>query len=390
MEYEESDRSLKKEVQRLISLHQEGGYWDFKREWHEKKSALLLDIICMANNLHNRNAYIIIGVDEENEYRLVNVQNDPNRKSTQKIVDFLKDKKFAGGIRPLVHVEQVSLHRGDIDVIVIENSHNTPFYLTEQFEGVRANHIYTRVMDTNTPIDKSADINNVEYLWQKRFYLNETPLERVTYYLQQPIDWANSPIEYDLCKFYKYSPEFIIREELDETRTGYEFYLFGQMDNRPRWYTVTLYYHQTALEQFTGAALDGGRCFVITPDISGVSFTSYSSWDVSFLYYIKDSLKHILLRFYYNNESSDYYYAFRRFSECFLLFNSESERLRFEAYIKQNENRYRELYSEQGDTGLPFFPDLEAYIMEEFKKDYRNALVLRKMLAEFFNTMMVG
>lgn len=383
MEYEESDRSLKKEVQRLISLHQEGGYWDFKREWHEKKSALLLDIICMANNLHNRNAYIIIGVDEENEYRLVNVQNDPNRKSTQKIVDFLKDKKFASGIRPVVHVEQVQLQYGEIDVIVVENSHNTPFYLTEQFEGVRANHIYTRVMDTNTPIDKSADINNVEYLWRKRFYLDETPLERVTYYLQQPKDWVDSPIEFDLCKFYKFSPEFTVQEEHDEKRDGYEFYLFSQMNAHPSWYTVTLYYHQTALEQFIGVSLDGGRCFVIAPSTSGVSFTEYSNWNVSFRYYEKDSLRYTLLRFYYDNKPSDYYHAYMRFSECVLLFDSEQERMLFEAYIKQNEDKYRELYSEQGDTGLPHFPNLEGYIMEEFKKDYRNALVMQKMLAEF-------
>ena len=58
-----------------------------------------------------------------------------------------------------------------MDIIVIENSHNTPFFLVDQFEGVRANHIYTRVMDTNTPIDKSADINHIEYLWRKRFYI---------------------------------------------------------------------------------------------------------------------------------------------------------------------------------------------------------------------------
>ena len=90
MEYEEHKLSLREEVIRLISLQQEGGYWDFKREWHEKKDKLLLDIICMANNLHNRDAYIIIGVDEENGYRITDVKDDPNRKNTQKLVDFLK------------------------------------------------------------------------------------------------------------------------------------------------------------------------------------------------------------------------------------------------------------------------------------------------------------
>ena len=73
------------------------------------------------------------------------------------MVTFLPDKKFASGARPFMYVEQISLSGNDIDVIVIENSRNTPFYLTDHFEGVRANHIYTRIMDTNTPIDKSAE-----------------------------------------------------------------------------------------------------------------------------------------------------------------------------------------------------------------------------------------
>lgn len=383
MEYEDKALALQKEVTHLISLQQEGGYWDFKREWHGKKNALLLDIICMANNLHNHNAYIIIGVDEENNYRIVDVKDDPNRKSTQQVVDFLKDKKFAGGIRPLVHVEQISLYLGTIDVIVIENSHNTPFYLIEQFEGVRANHIYTRVMDTNTPIDKSADINNVEYLWRKRFHLDKTPLERVSYYLKNPKSWANSPIECDFCKFYKPAPEFIVREERDETRTSYEFYLFGQMDKRPSWYTITLYYHQTALEQFIGAALDGGRCFVIAPPISGVSFSEYFDWDISYRYYEIDTLEYTLLQFFRSWGTSDYECAFNRFMKCVLLFSSENERLQFETYIEHEENRYRELYANQGDIGLPYFPDLEEYSMDRFKKDYRDALVLQKMLTEF-------
>ena len=57
--------TFKTEIFQLVSLKQEGGYWDFKKQWHEKKSDLLHDIICMANNLHNRAAYIIIGIDEE-------------------------------------------------------------------------------------------------------------------------------------------------------------------------------------------------------------------------------------------------------------------------------------------------------------------------------------
>lgn len=42
---------LKNEVEELISMKQEGPYWDFKREWHTENGDLLHDIICMANNL---------------------------------------------------------------------------------------------------------------------------------------------------------------------------------------------------------------------------------------------------------------------------------------------------------------------------------------------------
>ena len=67
--------TLEEEIKHLISLKQEGGYWDFKCEWYDDKKIedLLHDIICFANNLENRDCYIIIGVDENNDYKLNDV-----------------------------------------------------------------------------------------------------------------------------------------------------------------------------------------------------------------------------------------------------------------------------------------------------------------------------
>ena len=59
----------------------------------------------MANNLENKDAYIIIGIDEQDNYKLKGVENDTNGRNTQIAVDFLKDKKFAGEIRPKVYVK---------------------------------------------------------------------------------------------------------------------------------------------------------------------------------------------------------------------------------------------------------------------------------------------
>ena len=71
-----------KQILHLISLKQEGAYWDFKKEWHSQKSDLLHDIMCFANNLVNSDCYIIIGVDEENDYAVCDIKADPNRKNT--------------------------------------------------------------------------------------------------------------------------------------------------------------------------------------------------------------------------------------------------------------------------------------------------------------------
>ena len=110
---------LKQEIIELIRLKQEGPYWDFKKEWYpqNKKADLLHDIICMANNLENKDGYIIIGVDEQDDYKLNSVEDDINRKK-QMIVDF-KDKKFVR-IRPTVYVETITVEDKDIDVIVIK------------------------------------------------------------------------------------------------------------------------------------------------------------------------------------------------------------------------------------------------------------------------------
>lgn len=200
--------SFRTEIRRLIELRQEGKYWDFKKEWDQNKSDLLHDIICMANNLSNHDGLIIVGVDEETDYIICDVANDPNRKKTQDIVAFLREKKFAEGIRPTAYVQPLTFGKKIIDVIVIRNDRNTPYYLTDRYQGVFANNIYARIMDTNTPKNASADINVIEKLWKKRFGIDATALDRALLFLQKPYDWVDSD---DGKKFYKYAPRIYTR-----------------------------------------------------------------------------------------------------------------------------------------------------------------------------------
>ena len=369
---------LIEELHSLISLKQEGSYWDFKKEWHANNSDLLHDIICFANNLVNRDCYIIIGIDENTDYSIVDVSSDINRKNTQNLVDFLKDKKFAGDIRPIVKVESVLMSKCTVDVIVVKNTFDTPYYLTERYLAVNSNNIYTRVMDTNTPKDRSADINNVEYLWKKRFRMLETPMDKLYYYLRNPEDWATSPAECEDSVFYKYAPEYRIVTERDEQIDGYEYYLFSQTNPRPHWYLTTIYYHQTALETFQELAMDGGRWCAIPPEYSGIRKSNSFETYARFGYYIEGSLRHLLHQFRKGYIEEPYEY--RKYMEIMLVFESDDERIAFEQYVQE---RIEELVALIAKQKEPYMQPISGYDMKSFVEDYKSGKALHIKLENF-------
>lgn len=375
---------LLSEVQSLIAMHQEGPYWDYKKEWYgkEKEVDQLIDIICMANNLSNRDAYIIIGIDEEKNYEVCSVENDSNRRNTQMLTDFLRRKKFAGDLRPIVTVESFEVQDDTIDVIVIHNRMDTPFYLKETYKNqLRANHIYVRLQDSNTPRDLSADMNHVEYLWKKRFGLLSSPMERIHLYLQYPEDWENSPSVEDK-KYYKYAPEYTIEHtyETDDQRDGYEYYLFAQKDSRPHWCDIKICYHQTVLEEIGGVILDGGRYFTASPSTDGVAINRPCNWDVSYKYMVKGNINYLVHEFYYEDDGDEARHAHDKFENCILIFETEEEHKKFNYFILNNWNR-KEEYADE--IWMPYFEEIDGYVIDAFKEQYRNVQILKKMFKEF-------
>ena len=150
-------------------------------------------------------------------------------KNTQNLTDFLKDKPFAGNVRPNVYVRTLKLGKDEVDVIIIKNGYHTPYYLTEKFRSLFPNSIYVRVEDTNTSRDKSADIGNIEYLWKKRFRIDKPPIERVEYFLKDKKQWDSFDKGEIYGYYYRLYPEYNICKKISEDRTGYEFYLFTQI-----------------------------------------------------------------------------------------------------------------------------------------------------------------
>ena len=371
---------LSEKIKELIELKQEGEYWDFKRQWYgkDKKDDMLHDIICMSNNLANRDAYIIIGVDEENDYQLVGVSDDEVRKNTQNIVDFLRSKKFAGDIRPTVTVETVTIDNKKIDVIVMYNSNNTPFYLKKKSGKVRAYHIYTRVQDTNTPVDFSADINNAELLWKKRFGLLLTPLERCKMYLLDKEGWEQSEF-YNDRHHYKLFPEFTIEKnyELEESRNGCEYYMFDQTNMSASWASVFIKYHQTVLFQSLAIMLDSGRYFALAPDRDFLKFTNH---EIHYGYMIKSDLRYIFNDFFFHEDGDEESHAHDIYMDNILIFKNDEERLLFEEYVINNWN---DSYENKINSVFP--PNLpeDGLNYEQREETYRIVHVMQEMLREF-------
>lgn len=373
----------KEKIYNLISQKQEGAYWDFKREWYskERQADLLHDIICMANNMECRDAYIIIGIDEEKDCSIQDVKNDPNRRNTQKIVDFLRDKKFAGGVRPRVVVEPLQVEDGEIDIIIIKNDYYTPYFLEENYKGVNANNIYTRVFDTNTPKNKSADIVHIEYLWKKRFRLLSTPLEQIFYYLLSREDWLDTEDNSSMTrKYYKYAPEFVIEYCKDNNRNGYEYYLFSQRDSRPHWYNIYVNYYRTTLFSTIGIGLDGNRGFTNVPCTDFLFDKWRDNGKILFKYYIKESREWILHEFFMEYESDEAMYVNDRFEECVLIFKSEWEMQEFKYYARE---KWEERTDYLKGMIVPYMELPEGYVEDAFKEEYENALILKKMLDEY-------
>ncbi|MDQ0160748.1 ATP-binding protein [Alkalibacillus salilacus] len=324
----EKSNSIENEVEYLISLEREGEYWDFKEKHYSNKSDLLFDIICMANTLSDRDAYIIIGVTDN--YELKGVTGDPSRKNQQNLIDFMKNKPFAGEVRPIVELHTVTVNQSELDVIVVKNSYDVPFYLSSRFMQVNANYIYTRVGDTNTPIDQGADIKNVEDLWKKRFRLNQSPLEQFKYKLQEKDHWVERPG--DDFWYHRYTPEYTIEIDMNWEADRTEFYSYLMPNQTTMWGSVSLKYHGTTLYSSGAVILDGGRFKTSVPDWGNIEDSNNCGDSLLYKYFIKGDLNHLLYHFF-NDNHLEYEMAQQQFKQVVMFFEDSHDKEVFEEYI---------------------------------------------------------
>lgn len=327
------DDRFKEEIMALIDGKTEGSYWDFKEKHHDLECKLLHDILCMANNLEGRDAYLIFGV-EDKTCNIVGVEKG-SKYTLIYFRQFLKERKFAGDNRPDIDFYNFEIENKQVDVLIIKKSNNTPFYLAEEFKKdgtvVRCS-TYTRVNDTNTDINKTADIYHVEKLWRRRFGIDKSIKERYNLLLDSPedwdVDWDNRSHAYHMI-----FPEFQMK--LGEFRNGVTPASVFYLDPNAEFASLKLYYHSTLIHETSLWNFDGYRLF-LPAESTGLA----SPFGVTVLYYLYYDLSTVngqLFRIFTKDMLKKYDTSSRGVGgDSFLIFKDDKERKSFDEYAKLN------------------------------------------------------
>lgn len=256
-------------VRSLLAKKSEGIYWDFKRCHHAENEKLLHDILCLANVRRVGQRFLIFGVCDD-DFSLCDIGNCGNRKTQADIAGLFRDNahKFAESRYPQFVLEEVIISNVALDVLVIDDLPQKPYYLIQRYGSLLPYHVYTRVADTNTSAMQSAAPYEIELMYKERFGLDQSPLERMQQYLADVDSWVTIPGDTNLACYYKLFPEFTLRIATwpGMDRPFDEEWLRGEIkaDNNSA-SLYELYYHQTRLRQIGYASFDDHKKSMVIP-----------------------------------------------------------------------------------------------------------------------------
>ena len=357
---------LTSKILNLIESKREDDWWDFKREHHQDKAELVHDILCMANNRPRKDSYIIFGVDNET-FSVVGVEADTYRRNQQGITDILRNITFVGSVRPRIEIQTITLDNHEIDVLIIKDSLEVPYYLEKEYQDkdvknadgkkygkiVKPYHIYTRVVDNNTAIDKQADINDVEFLWRKRFGIELPIMERLHILLSETdkwiFDWGNKKY----CYHTDY-PEFQIIQ-VDDVEQGWypaaAFYAHPVM----HFARLNITYHSTVIYETELWVFDQLRKYL--PKAENYSIEQHANfW---YTYYTLNSIEGRLLHIF-THGNCDISSREPNYNQL-LIFENDADKQNFDAYLLNHFNdhsddevttKYQHQIQEDNDTNL--------------------------------------
>lgn len=373
------------EVMNLIKSRKEGAYWDYKQKYHENKAKLLHDVLCLANNLENRIAYLIIGVNDNGD--IVGIK--PNDKIIKQadLIDLMRNREFSADYRPAVSINKLEIEGSILEVIQIEPNTNVPYYLTNdyQYEGFicKSNYIYTRTMDSNTPRNKSADRIQVEKLWKIHFGLIPNPMDRMKKFIENPKGWKDEGS--DRPAYYSEAPEFTIEAKYEDSRNDWiEYYSVEQIHRKISSYMIYGKYHSTVLFDYQILMLNKAHLIVPVPVWGCIN----KNTDYSYKYYEKYSLRWKLMKYFIFHYSQHEQWAYQQFIKNIVVFENANEKDRFDCFCKMHEI---EIETEINKSMLfdkveyNYNKDKNERFVNQLKKARNTALTIKKRLEKWRN-----
>jgi hypothetical protein len=295
-------QKITQEIIDLINSKKEGVYYDFKQQHHDNIIHLIHDIVCLANADYERERYLIFGVTNSGDVYGV----DKTTRTQAHFIDTLRGANFASDIYPDISLEKIEYLGKNLDVLVIKNTIQKPYYLSKEKsldkKHIRAGTIYSRVMDTNTPINSVASPIHIEKMWKEKFGLTKSILERFKLYLESYDDWEKMG---EVC-FHKNFPEFTIKameqssayngnekREWARGEIGY-YYSSGNVTT-----LEGFFYHSTLIATLLFIVFDGGKKVIINPDWEAIG-------KGRIYYYFKNSLAYTYQKFISHERGTDY------------------------------------------------------------------------------------
>ena len=281
--------TLETMISTLINRRSEGVHWDFKRCHQKQKEDFIHDVLCLANANHRGNRYLIFGVDNE-DFSLHSIIADTGRRTQADIAGLFRDNadKFFQSRFPEFYLEEIMIDDALLDVLVIVDAPNKPYYLVKRIDNIVPHHIYTRVCDTNTPIKDTAQPHEIERMWRERFGLDIPPLKRAKLYLSESDEWSKDiKMEGNLNVHHKTFPEFTLRvTDAEDFIACHEEWTRGEIrkDNNLAGY-FEIYYHQTCLARVRYVSFDDHKKSMVAPDWrprGGGRFYFYSADSINY------------------------------------------------------------------------------------------------------------
>ena len=290
-----SDHTLAQIVRDLIGRRSEGVYWDFKLKHHANKGDLVHDVLCLANAEHDGPRFLVFGV-EDGGASVQTIEDDEGRRTQADIAGLFRDNagKFFQSRFPTFHLRTIQIDAKQVDVLIIEDEPKKPYYLVEKIQKACAHHIYTRVCDTNTPVDRVAQPHEIERMWRQRFGLDAPALEKAKRCLAEPAAWTLREEDGFVCCHHDVFPEFTLKaasaahDHLDSAQE----WTRGEVrtdDNHAGWYELRC--HQTLLRRIHYVSFDNRKKDMVAPHWEPVGRGR-------FYFYRADSIRYAVQRFW--------------------------------------------------------------------------------------------